>query len=250
MIVAGAWVCRETQPSGADDRTLIEAVRLGQREHYEELYRRHRTKAFQHAFSLCSNRHDADEITSEAFAKIFFLLCRGMGPTSNFGSYLRQTIRSVAVDHFRLRSAAEVTDDFELADDTDAIEITLNRDEAAAAVTALQLLPERWRRALWLTEIEGLPPNQVAADFGQNPHGFSAMAYRARLGLRAAYLQTLLANHCKTRCPDLCHAVGELKDRIGKQQITALISHVVECPTCAERNSELFEATRRISAAA
>ena len=59
-------------------------------------------------------------------------------------------------------------------------------DEAAAR--AFHSLPERWQLVLWHVEVEGQRPAEVAPLLGVKANAVSALAYRAREGLRAAYL--------------------------------------------------------------
>jgi hypothetical protein len=66
-------------------------------------------------------------------------------------------------------------------------------EDRSLASRAFARLPERWQEALWHTEIEGLSPADAAPLMGLSPNGMSALAYRARGGLREAYLQVHLA---------------------------------------------------------
>ena len=61
--------------------------------------------------------------------------------------------------------------------------------ESTLATRAFTRLPERWQLVLWRTEVEQQSPAEVAALLGLTPNGVSALAYRAREGLRQAYLQ-------------------------------------------------------------
>ena len=60
--------------------------------------------------------------------------------------------------------------------------------EDEAASRAFHSLPERWQLVLWHLEVEGQQPAEVAPLLGVKANAVSALAYRAREGLRAAYL--------------------------------------------------------------
>ena len=66
--------------------------------------------------------------------------------------------------------------------------------DSTLAARAFHRLPERWQTVLWHTEVEQESPAEVAPLLGLTPNGVAALAYRAREGLRQAYLQEHLAN--------------------------------------------------------
>ena len=79
------------------------------------------------------------------------------------------------------------------------------RAEARLIVRAFSRLPERWRTVLWRLEVEGRAPAEVAPMFGLSANGVSALAMRAREGLRQAYLQ----EHIGTNIPAACRTYAE-----------------------------------------
>ncbi len=234
--------------TGQDDQMLIACVRGGSHQSYGQLYSRYVGRARGHAMRLCANPQDAEDVAAEAFAKIFQLLCHGRGPTSNFSAYLRQTIRSVAVDHFRSGVAVDSTD--RLGDEAaldDEAETVADRVGAEAVLVAFRSLPERWRMALWLTEIEDRNPREVAEVFRQNPHGFSAMTYRARWGLRVAYLTTLLDAGSGPSCVELRHMVEAINQPMTRRQVVELSAHVSECQPCTDFDTTFSVAVEKIA---
>lgn len=54
-------------------------------------------------------------------------------------------------------------------------------------------LPERWRNALWYSEVEQLTSSEVAGVLGISPNAAAALTYRAREGLRRAWAAQLAA---------------------------------------------------------
>src|SRR5207247_10580581 len=79
------------------------------------------------------------------------------------------------------------------------------RAESGPCVRAFSRLPDRWRTVLWHLEVEGDTPAEVAPMFGLSGNGVSALAMRAREGLRQAYLQ----EHIGTNIPASCRAYAE-----------------------------------------
>src|SRR5699024_4199295 len=74
------------------------------------------------------------------------------------------------------------------------------QQENAIVARAFASLPERWLVVLWHTEVEGEYPAQVAVLLGITPNAVTSLAFRAREGLREAYLQAHLADTAAARC--------------------------------------------------
>ncbi|MBI4885036.1 MAG: sigma-70 family RNA polymerase sigma factor [Actinobacteria bacterium] len=169
-----------------DDPELISGARAGDSDAYGELYRRHFDAAYAAARTLTRNRSDADDVTSEAFARVLHASQSGGGPDVSFRPYLVATVRNVFYD--RLRRNRELPSR-NLADAIDfgRPDSTTDWIEGVFASDALASLAERWREVLLLTEVEGLSAAEVAPLLGLSPNAVAALAYRAREGLRQAY---------------------------------------------------------------
>src|SRR4051794_41475889 len=79
-------------PEGPSDAELIARVRNGDLEAYGELYARHHYAAERMARQLVP-ANDADDLASEAFAKVLDALRVGGGPDVSFRAYLLTTVR-------------------------------------------------------------------------------------------------------------------------------------------------------------
>jgi len=95
-----------------DDRDLIGRVRAGDASAYAVLYERHREPAMRLARRLTTPDR-AQDLVSEAFAKVLDVLGRGLGPQDSFRAYLNTTIRSVHVNGIRSSKRESLTDDYE-----------------------------------------------------------------------------------------------------------------------------------------
>ncbi|HZB29059.1 MAG TPA: zf-HC2 domain-containing protein [Streptosporangiaceae bacterium] len=113
---------------------------------------------------------------------------------------------------------------------------------------AVGKLPIRWRRALWLTEVEGIEPDEMAALLGVPEAGGAALARRAREGLRLAHLLV----HLRPGTPAECRRTV---DRLPAYARTALPPTVAEqvkdhleaCAFCRARFGEYAELTHDLS---
>jgi hypothetical protein len=126
---------------------------------------------------------------------------------------------------------------------------TVTGFESVAAAQAFAALPERWQAVLWHTEVEGEKPAQVAPLLGLTPNGVSALAYRAREGLRQAYLQQHLADVANDRCRWATERLGAyVRGGLTKRENTNMREHLDECPRCTAVYLELVEVNSSLPA--
>jgi RNA polymerase sigma factor (sigma-70 family) len=185
-------------PSDAD---LITASRASDATAYATLYQRHVAAAYGLARHLVRGRAESDDVVAEAFARVLGQLKRGGGPDAAFRPYLLTTVRRVAYDRLNAEGRLVISGEMEAFDPgvpfTDTVLADLERNMVARAFVSL---PERWRAVLWHTEIEGARPAEVASLLGLTANGVAALAYRAREGLRQAYLQMHLSGAVPAGC--------------------------------------------------
>lgn len=236
---------QEQEPSDAE---LITAVRGGSTDAYAMLYGRHRAAAYNLARQLARSAAEADDLVSEAFAKLLDTLRSGGGPDAAFRAYLLTALRHGAYDRSRRDRKVEFSDDVSVFDPgvpfSDTAVAGLERSLAARAFATL---PQRWQAVLWHTEIEGQAPADVAPLLGLSPNGVSALAYRAREGLRQAYLQVHLADSAaagggQERCQAAVDRLGAwTRDGLSKRETAQVERHLDECDRCRALAAELAD---------
>lgn len=173
---------------GPSDRELIDSVRQGSTDAYAQLYERHVNAAYSMARQVAKSPGEADDLVSEAFVRVLDTMRAGNGPNTAFRAYLLTSLRNTAYDRSRRERKIQLSED---VDEIGVAELSLPFSDPALAglersmvATAFSRLPERWQAVLWHVEIEGEAPGQVASVFGLTANGVSALAYRAREGLR------------------------------------------------------------------
>ncbi|MFF5263580.1 sigma-70 family RNA polymerase sigma factor [Actinomadura viridis] len=178
----------------SSDAVLITRIRAGDVTAYGTLYERHLGAARGLARQLVDH-HAAEEAVQETFAKVLDAIRRGGGPRTAFRPYLLTALRHTIYDRRRGEHRTEPTARIEEYDrGAPFADPALEELERAMVVRAFRSLPERWQAVLWHTEIERAKPAEVAPILGLTANGVSALAYRAREGLRQAYLQMHLAD--------------------------------------------------------
>ena len=161
----------------------------GRPEAFGALYLRHVAAARVLARQLARDPSEADELVAESFTRVLGVLQRGAGPEAALRPYLLSTMRRLHVDRRVAERKTEPTDDLTPHDQGEPfVDLPADELERSIVSTAFASLPERWRLVLWHTEVEGLPPAQVAPLLGISANATAALAVRARAGLRDAYL--------------------------------------------------------------
>lgn len=230
------------------DAELIDAVRGGTIEAYGKLYERHARAALNLALQLTGSTTDADDLVSDAFAKVLAALRAGGGPDAAFRPYLLTAVRHTAYDKTRKDRRVELAGDIEDVPGATRVTSVPFRDTAVAeldqmlAASAFASLPERWQTVLWHTAIEGQSPGEIAPLLGLTANGVSAMAHRAREGLRRAYLQAHVATDPSDRCRATVAKLGAwTRSGLSGRESIQLNAHLDRCAECRHIASELAD---------
>jgi RNA polymerase sigma factor (sigma-70 family) len=213
------------------------------------LFERHVAAAYNLARQLTRCQADADELVSTAFAKVLDALLAGNGPHSAFRAYLLTALRHTAYDATRRSRKCETFEDVTTAHGARPeqvivpfVDTAVAGVERSLAANAFARLPERWQAVLWHTEIEGLQPTKVAPLLGLTPNGVSALAYRAREGLKQAYLQMHLNAEVATKCQHISDRLGAgVRGGLSRRERAIVTEHLDGCDDCRDRFNYLVE---------
>jgi RNA polymerase sigma factor (sigma-70 family) len=229
--------------SRQSDAELLEAVRNGKAAAYGALYERHAAAARVLARQLVRGEAEVEDIVAETFTKILDLVHRGGGPEIAFRPYLLTAVRRTVYDRGRKEIS---TGEIELYDPGEPfVDPALAGLERSMVARAFMSLPDRWRMVLWHTEVENARPADIAPFLGLTANGVAALAYRAREGLRQAYLQMHLADAPSQVCRPVLGKMGAyVRGGLAKRETRVVDDHVAECVDCRELFAELTDVNR------
>lgn len=236
----------------AEDAALLERCRAGDDSAFADLYTGHRASALRLA-TILGGSEGADELVAEAISRVFSQLRSGRGPTRDFRSYLHATVRNRYWDLLRHHQHEETASDRPWLLDTaepgaDEHLPELNRN---LAVSALATLPGPWQQVLWYLDVEGRKPAEVAELLSISAAAVSSMAYRAREGLKQAYLGQHLIEQYQPLSRDCEWATGKIgsyvRQELGPRATSKLTRHLDSCTQCALALEEAAEVNTRIA---
>lgn len=230
------------------DTELIESARSGDTSAFAELWRRHYRSAARVARQFTSSI-DADDLVSEAYARILQRVLAGGGPTGAFRPYLYTTIRNLASSWGAAARDIQVDVIEEFEDERipdDPASWALDRTLTARAFRSL---PERWQTVLWYTEVEGMDPHEVAPLMGLTANGVAALSYRAREGLRTAWLQAHISNAgTSAECKWTMARLGDrARNGLTAREKDRVELHLLACTKCAVISEEVEEVSSHLA---
>ena len=190
-----------------DEKLLIDRAQRGDKEAFRELVERSKITTYRLAYDLTGNRHDAEDLSQEAYIRAYRGLT-GFRTEAKWNSWLYRITMNTFYDHWRARSRRklEYSDDLEQHNTmmTDSLQRTEESPEKKAEAGmiqkhidhALQCLSPQERSVFVLRHYHDLPIKQIAetleiAEGTVKSHLFRAIKrlqkelvfYRPELGL-------------------------------------------------------------------
>jgi RNA polymerase sigma-70 factor (ECF subfamily) len=204
-LIGSALTCplpSELQPvvaiEAASDHELIAAVQAGDEQAFHELVRRYRTPITNFIFRMLDDYDRAAELTQETFLRVYANIARYRA-TFHFSTYIYRIATNLAISELRQRRRRKLVSLFtpwshhedeeetrlDIPDerplqDADLIE----RERQAAVGRAIQTLPEKYRAALVLRDVEGLSYEEIASVLNISEGTVKSRINRARGLLR------------------------------------------------------------------
>ena len=220
---------------------------------YARIYEEQQPRLVAYARSLTRNTWVAEDLVAEAHFRVWRRLSAGH-EIDNVPAYLMTTVKHLAT---AAGSAARETPRDPQADErADASHAQVHGGDPAEQVSStdllvrvLEQLPERWVKALWLAEAEGLPLAAIGPQLGTKQGATAVLLHRAREGMRQAFLRE------QTGAPDdpACQVhwarmPAYVRGGATERQSERLLGHVDACDDCAARLAALMRANDRLPA--
>ncbi len=172
----------------SDSRLVQEAVayaKAGDREGLHFLYLRYAPEVLRYINSFVHDRHEAEDITQNVFAKLITTIGKYEQRDVPFTAWILRVARNAALDHMRAKRAIP-TEDVRVADSGQS-QISLDRSQALRQ--ALEQLPDDQREVLVLRHIVGLSPVEIAEALEKTESSVHGLHHRGRRSLQASLVE-------------------------------------------------------------
>ena len=156
-----------------------ERARDGDEDALRLLYLLYADNVFGFVLSIVHDEHDAEDITSEVFARLPRALTHYRVSSTAFVAWLLRVSRNAALDHLRAQRSVP------LAEVPAHSSVELHAHERLDDLrAALEALPFDQRQVMVLRLVAGLTPAEVAERIGRSVDAVHALQHRARRRLR------------------------------------------------------------------
>jgi len=231
---AAALAAADVVAASGDDAALARLAAQGDQDAFARIMRRYNQRLYRLAVSVMGDASEAEDVLQESYVRAFYAFATYSGAGS-LGAWLGRIVRNEAIDRVRSRDSrrSHVTIEAELGDpgqqpvveETNVMTDVVIDPEALAANAelrrllerAIQRLPEQFRTAFVLREVEGLSVEETAEYLSIPPATVKTRDHRARNLLRG-----YLSENIDATIPQTFPFLGARCDRIVEKVLARL----------------------------
>ncbi|RIJ42898.1 RNA polymerase sigma factor [Pontibacter oryzae] len=179
-----------------DENRCLHDIAQGSEVALKQLYEHFSDRVFNTLLSYAKNTEDAEELLQDVFITIF-----NTAPSFQFnssaGTWVYRIAVNKALDFLRKKKSKKRFGIFTSLYTNDSVETKYeavdfvhpgvkleNKEDAALLLKAMDVLPENQKTAFILTQIEGLPQQEVADIMNQSRKSVESLVQRAKSNLR------------------------------------------------------------------
>lgn len=168
------------------DADLMHAAASGDSTAYSEILNRYLKAMLALAQRFLGNAADADEITQEAFLRLWIQAPRwNADGGASLRTWLSRVVMNLCIDRFRMKKPVPLDDAGELADTrAGSFESIQAADRHRLVQNVMQSLPDRQRIAVSLAYLSEMSVNDVAETMDLTAGAVESLLVRARRSLR------------------------------------------------------------------
>lgn len=173
-----------------EDRKLVELAQEGSEEAFSELVRLYHAKVFSMALNFTRDRETADDLSQEIFLKAYLALPK-FRFQSEFGTWIYRVAMNRVKDFLRKKGRVKEVSLEEIGEipvSDDGVERREKEREEERTKKLLyahvETLPAKYRIALTLRDIQGLPYDEISRVLKVSPGTVDSRIHRARKMLR------------------------------------------------------------------
>ncbi len=179
-----------------DEKTCLQAIAQGSEAELEQLYNHYADRVYNTLISYTKNEEDAEELLQDVFVTVF-----NTASSFQFNSSVSTWIYRIAVnkslDFLRKKNSQKRKGIFTSLYVKDSVELQFeptefvhpgvkleNKEDGQLLFRAIDALSENQKTAFILTQIEGLPQQEVAEIMKQSRKSVESLVQRAKASLK------------------------------------------------------------------
>jgi RNA polymerase sigma-70 factor, ECF subfamily len=217
---------------------LIDRARAGDAAALEQLLASLAPAVHRFGLRMCGSSSDAQDVLQETLLSIATHV-RDFEGRSSLSSWVFTLARNACIKRRRGRKNQEHLGNDVLnaqrAETPSPEQRALDSELAAVLTRALDALPDDYREAIELRDVEGLSATQAAEALGISVEALKSRLHRAREMLRKALMPLLepQAPAPSPGCPDMSTLWSrKLEEDLDKKDCAEIEKHVAQCPAC------------------
>ena len=171
---------------GASDIEIINQCIGGKEEAFEQLVERYKKLVFNTAYRMMGNREEAEDVTQEAFIRIYNSLSR-YNPQFKFSTWALKITSNLCLDNLRKRKGENlpIDEQFNICDDGPTPEEQyLRKEKQKMVLKAVNKLPDKYKEFIILFHHRNLSYQEIMDITGESLTIVKNRLYRARQMLK------------------------------------------------------------------
>ncbi len=169
------------------DGLLADALRAGDHAAFERLYGDYHAPIYNLCARIVGDREEAKDLTQEVFLKAFSNLPPAGAEPLKLRPWLFRVATNACLNHLRSRKGQGGDDTATLAAVPSRVDTFEQAQTVALVEASLGQMSERYRTALVLKDLHGLPPAEIAEVMEVTRPTADVLVHRARSAFKGAY---------------------------------------------------------------
>jgi RNA polymerase sigma-70 factor (ECF subfamily) len=173
-------------PATSSDDALLRRLQSGKRDAFERIYGAHHPGIYNLCARIVGDREEAKDLTQEVFIKAFSQLPADIGELK-LRPWLYRVATNACFDHLRKRTRGAGGDGTEIDELPSRVDGFEQSQTVALVEQTLGQLNERYRTALVLKDLHGLPTEELATVLDIPRATADVLVHRARRSFKKAF---------------------------------------------------------------
>ena len=174
-------------PLPATDPDLVRGLQAGRRDAFERLYGEYQAPIYNLCARVLGDREEAKDVTQEVFIKAFDQLPATDAESFGLRPWLYRVATNACFNQLRSRRKLDDGGDAGLEQAASGVDEFERAQTVALVEQSLGEMNERYRTALVLKDLQGLPPEEIAEVMEVSRANADVLVHRARASFKTVF---------------------------------------------------------------